>query len=108
MVSEGNTNCPKCGGKLKYYDHVARVVKERYGRRKHLFLSRYKCCECHSVHRALPEEILPYKHYTSDVIFGVINGLITYDTLGFEDYPCEWTMQWWISHEATQRFGSKR
>lgn len=39
--------------------------------------------------------IYPYKQYESEIIDGVIEGLITCDTVGFEDYPCELTMIRW-------------
>lgn len=51
--------------------------------------------KCGVLHRELTEEILPHKHYEADIIFGVIEGLITPETLGFEDYPCEMTMLRW-------------
>ena len=43
----------------------------------------------------LPDYILPYKHYESEIIFGVLEGLIDLDTYGYEDYPCETTMNRW-------------
>lgn len=42
----------------------------------------------------------PYKQYEAEVIFGVLEGLITCETLGFEDYPCEMTMLRWLSQKA--------
>lgn len=95
MINEGVCVCPKCGGKIKYYDHVKRMYKEKYGEKKYLYLARYKCVACNAIHRELPDMLLPYKHYSSDVIFGVVNGLITNTTIGFEDYPCDWTMHEW-------------
>lgn len=35
------------------------------------------------------------KQYEADIIIGVLEGLITCGTLGFEDYPCEMTMIRW-------------
>lgn len=43
--------------------------------------------------------MLPYKQYEAEVIIGVLEGLITCETLGFEDYPCEMTMSRWIAQE---------
>jgi hypothetical protein len=54
---------------------------------------------CGALHRELPEELLPYKQYEAEVIIGVLEGLITCETLGFEDYPCEMTMSRWIAQE---------
>lgn len=56
---------------------------------------RLRCCNCHAVHRELPDFIFPYKQYEADIIIGVLEGLITCETLGFEDYPCEMTMIRW-------------
>lgn len=50
---------------------------------------------CGSVHREIPEFIFPFKRYESEVIYGVIEGFITPDILGYEDYPCEQTMIRW-------------
>lgn len=55
---------------------------------------------CNSIHREIPPEILPFKQYEKEIVEGVIEGLITSDTLGFEDYPCEMTMKRWI--DSTQ------
>jgi hypothetical protein len=89
--------CPNCGGELKHYDSVKRVVKGRRGVKKQVKLRRLKCSECSKLHRELPESILPYKHYESEVIKGVREGLITPETIGFEDYPCSMTMFRWTT-----------
>lgn len=96
MVKCGNYICPKCGGELVYYDHVNRICRGKYGVKDHLVLTRYKCKQCGSVHRAIPDDILPYKQYDAEIIRGVVQGLITIWTLGYEDHPCEMTMVRWI------------
>ena len=50
---------------------------------------------CGCIHRNLPDYIYPYKQYEAEIIDGVIEGFITCDTIGFEDYPCEMTMLRW-------------
>ena len=50
--------------------------------------------------RELGGLFFPYKQYEAEVIFGVLEGLITCETLGFEDYPCEMTMLRWLSQKA--------
>lgn len=95
MIIENSRTCPKCEGNLKYYDSVKRIVRTKNRLTKKVIIRRFKCEECGSLHRELPDFILPYKHYEADVIIGVIEGLITPDTLGFEDYPCEMTMNRW-------------
>ena len=87
--------CPKCGADMKRYDSVKRVVKTKGGVKERVLIVRAKCTNCNSVRRILPENILPYKHYEKDIIDGVVEGLITSETLGYEDYPCEETMKRW-------------
>ena len=58
-------------------------------------LRRLRCVKCGTFHRALPEVLFPYKQYEAEVIRGVLEGLITCETIDFEDYPCEMTMERW-------------
>jgi hypothetical protein len=58
-------------------------------------IERYKCPKCKKIHRNLPDNLYPFKHYESDIIDGVREGLISPETLGFEDFPCEETMKRW-------------
>lgn len=91
--------CPNCGGKLKYYDSVKRMIKTRRGVKDYIKIRRLKCRRCERIHRELPRNVKPYKHYESDIIEGVQEGFITPDTIGFEDYPCETTMYRWRHFE---------
>ena len=97
MISCYEDICPICGGKLKYYDSVRRIVRTKNHRTGKTILHRYRCLNCGKIHREIPNYIFPYKQYESEIIIGVIEGLITSDTLGFEDYPCEATMNRWIA-----------
>lgn len=96
MVKVGTSNCPKCDSELRYYDRVKRIVRTKNGVKKYVYVRRLKCVNCKSVHREIPEFIFPYKHYESDIIEGVLDGFITIYTIGFEERPCEETMQRWI------------
>ncbi len=89
--------CPDCGGITKKYDITIRTVRTKNRKTSHIKIERYKCTLCGAVHRCLPNYILPYKQYEKEVICGVIEGLITSDTLGYEDYPCETTMKRWLN-----------
>lgn len=89
--------CPNCGGTLKHYDSVKRLLKTKNGVKRHIKIRRLKCVDCNKIHRELPETILPYKHYESEIVKGVREGLITPETIGFEDYPCSMTMFRWIT-----------
>lgn len=95
MVSNNESVCPKCGGHLKYYDSVPRLVRTKYGVKNKVAIRRLRCSQCNSVHREIPEFIFPYKQYEAEIIIGVIEGLIACETIGFEDYPCEMTMMRW-------------
>lgn len=95
MDVNNTTICSDCGIQMKYYDKVSRIVKTRRRRTTHILVKRFRCPCCGSIHRNLPDYIFPYKQYESDIIIGVIEGFITCDTFGFEDYPCEITMSRW-------------
>ncbi|MCC8152092.1 MAG: DUF6431 domain-containing protein [Lachnospiraceae bacterium] len=97
MVFCGEDICPKCGGELRYFDTVRRSLRTKRGEQSWVKIRRLRCKSCGSVHRELPEIIFPYKQYETEIIQGVIEGLITSDTLGYEDYPCEMTMIRWRS-----------
>ena len=100
MVMHDQSTCPKCGGKLKYYDHVPRIIRTKGRKTTHISLRRFRCACCGSVHRELSELLFPYKQYEAEVIIGVLEGLVSYETLGYEDFPCELTMLRWLSQKA--------
>ena len=95
MVTIDQTKCPYCGNDLKYYDTVLRTVRTKYRRSVKVRIRRLRCQLCGSLHREIPSFIFPHKQYEAELIKGVVEGLITSDTLGYEDYPCEMTMKRW-------------
>jgi hypothetical protein len=95
MIGSGEPICPDCGGDLKYYDKVQRILRTKGRASKHVIVRRLRCAKCGRVHRELPDYILPYKQYEAGIIKGVLDGRITSDTIGFEDHPCEMTMVRW-------------
>lgn len=101
MISDTDFFCPLCGGGLKYYDSVKRILKTKNGIRQFVRLKRFRCLVCGSAHRSLPDNVMPYKHYEKDIVEGVVEGLISSATLGFEDYPCEATMERWRTEFST-------
>lgn len=96
MIYEGEVLCPVCGGNLKLYDHVMRIIREKKGEKDHIYIRRMKCVDCGKIHRELPRYALPYIQYDKDIVMGVLTGQITSDDLDYEDYPCEMTMIRWI------------
>lgn len=80
---------------MKKYDKVKRLLRTKRGEKKQVEVQRYYCKSCNKYVRDLPEDIIPYMRYEREVIEGVREGLITPDTLGFEDYPSEKQMLRW-------------
>ena len=97
MVTCDVSNCPKCGGDLKHYDSFNRIVRTKERKTQWDRHRRLRCADCGALHRELPNYLFPYKQYEAEVIRGVLKGLITPETLGYEDYPCEMTMIRWKS-----------
>ena len=95
MIYRGETNCPKCGGNLKYYDKVKRIVRSRERKTKRIKIRRLRCCDCDALHRELPNFLFPFKQYEAEIIYAVLEETITPNTIGYENYPCEMTMIRW-------------
>lgn len=80
---------------MKHRDYTNRIVRVKGGLKTFTQIERQICPKCKLITRNLPNYLLPYKHYEKEIIFGVKEGLITPETLGYEDYPCEMTMIRW-------------
>lgn len=102
MSIQAEQFCHICGNALKYYDSVFRIVRSKARKTRHIRVPRFFCPHCGEIHRKLPDDILPYKQYEAEIIRGVIEGLITCETYGFEDYPCEMTMIRWRASQELQ------
>lgn len=100
MIEMNSNVCPECNGNLKYYDKVSRTIRIEYGKKCEIDIRRFKCKKCGKIHREIPYYVIPYKHYTAQIIEGVLKGSITSDMLIYEDYPSEMTMKRWISRYA--------
>ena len=68
--------------------------------RRRFLIRRLKCSSCGKLHRELPDCLVPYKHYASEVISGVLDGIVTPEDDDSADYPCEMTMLRWLSQKA--------
>ncbi len=88
--------CPHCGGELKYRDSRPRIHCREGGTKEWIIIRRLKCHECGELHSELPDCLVPYKHYDSEIIAGVIDGIVTPDDADSEDYPCEETIKRWL------------
>ena len=96
-IRSNETECPNCGGELKYYDKVKRILRTKGGDKTFVFLKRFRCKKCKGIYRELPDFMFEHKHYESEIICGVIEGLIDSETYGYEDYPCEMTIRRWLN-----------
>lgn len=99
MIASATLICAKCGGKLVHYDSVNRIVRGKYREKKYIRIRRLRCKNCRTIHRELADSMKPYKQYDAEIIDAVCEGLITWETIGFEDYPCEATMRRWLSYK---------
>ena len=72
-------------------------MKLEGGEKRSLKIERVRCTNngCGRLHNALPDCLVPYKHYACEVIAGVLDEIITPDDTEDEDYPCEATMLRW-------------
>lgn len=102
MVYNDLLSCQDCGGKLKYYDSVPRIVRTKGRNTKRIRVRRLRCSKCGVIRRELPNFVFPYKQYEVEIIKGVLDGFITPDTIGYEDYPCEMTMIRWMNTHNMQ------
>ena len=87
--------CKFCGGELKYYDKVPRMVRTKNREKSIIAVERLRCLTCNRINRYLPNNIFPYKQYDAKIIMGVIENRITSDIIDYENYPCEMTMARW-------------
>ena len=79
--------CPKCHSILRYRDSRKRILRKEGGTKQHLLIRRFYCEQCQAYHTELPDCLTPYKHYETEVISGVLDGVVTVDDLDSEDYP---------------------
>lgn len=92
--------CSKCGNDMKYYDKVSRIVRSKNRKTQWIKVERFRCSYCGCTYRNLPDSIFPYKQYEAEIIRGVLEGFITSETIGYEDYPCEMTMIRWKARKS--------
>lgn len=87
--------CPICGEPLTYRDSCQRIMLQEGRERLIYIIRRLKCHCCGKLHRELPDCLAPFKHYATEVISGVLDGIVTPEDTDSADYPCEVTMHRW-------------
>ena len=68
------------------------------GHKRIRYIERRVCVECGESHRLLPDDQVPYKHYSAEVIEKVVDDEYQFteeEELEYETYPCEATMGRW-------------
>ena len=66
--------CPICKkGNLYFRDYCKRYVRHDDGTPEMFWIPRHKCSNCHKTHRMLTDFMVPFKHYTEDVISDIVN-----------------------------------
>ena len=88
--------CPVCQGTLRYRDSRRRIRRKEGGGKEYLMIRRFRCEGCHSYHNELPDCLAPFKHYETEVISGVLDGVVSPNDLDSEDYPSVITMLRWL------------
>lgn len=88
--------CPVCQGILRYRDSRRRIRKKEGGAKENLIIRRFHCEHCHSYHNELPDCLVPFKHYETEVISGVLDEVISSEDLDSEDRPSFMTMLRWL------------
>lgn len=77
--------CPFCGNRLQIIGSRKRGVCKNDGLPIRLVIRRMKCVSCGHVHHELPDLVVPYKRYESEVVARIIAPPAD----NMEDYPCE-------------------
>lgn len=86
--------CPHCGSDLHYRDTCLRIWLKEGHERRTIAIRRLKCQKCGTLHRELPDLLTPYKHYETELISGVLDGVVGPEDV-LSDLPCETTMHNW-------------
>lgn len=66
-----------------------------------VLIERRYCPYCHRYIRDIPNYLYRFKHYDRRIIDDVRTGIITSDSYGYEDYPCEMTMMRWKNRKKS-------
>ena len=88
--------CPSCGGRLRYRDFRKRIMRLEGGEKLRLLVRRFRCEKCGHYHTELPDCVVPYKHYATEVICGVLDEIVSPDDLDSETFPSSMTMLRWL------------
>ena len=77
VKSREKSHCPYCEGSFKVIGSRRRIIFRQDGSKEKLIIRRLQCCECHRVSHELPDIIVPYKRYESDVIADALDETVS-------------------------------
>lgn len=95
VISNMVFTCRTCGKQMKVRDHCRRSWIQKGGRKEWISIRRLYCACCKTYERELPDIMVPFKHYDSAIITGVLDEFIDGDTLGYENTPSDSTIKHW-------------
>lgn len=95
VKSNAISYCPICGEPLVYRDSCERWMLLEGHERQRFLIRRLKCLKCGKLHRELPDFLTPFKQYATEIISGVLDGIVQSDDEDSADHPCEETMSRW-------------
>ena len=67
------------------------------GQKDWVYVRRFRCQKCSSYHVELPDCLIPYKHYQTQDVSDVLDGVIAPDDQYCENYPSLITMIRWLA-----------
>ena len=88
--------CPTCkNGSLIFRDYCNRIVRHEGGETEWIRIPRHQCNNpnCRRIHRMIPDILVPFKHYDSDVIQDAVSDRL--NTTQTDDAPSPATIQRW-------------
>ena len=68
IVVTERIRCPDCGGRLRPRGTARRKIRDLYGEVQVYHVQRVRCTVCGAFHTALPDFIVPHKHYSKEAI----------------------------------------
>lgn len=64
--------CPHCSREMRVAGSRKRKVTGLDGKEKVLIIRRLRCDSCRRIHHELPDFIVPYKHYSAEVVENIL------------------------------------
>jgi len=93
IISEDESVCPICIGKLKVIGSRKRVTINIIGDKEVLLIRRLQCMCCHKIHHELPDKVIPYKRHCAETVENVIARKVCGESCNF---PTEYRIKkWW-------------